>query len=147
MLSRQRQQEPGEGGCVTQREGRVYSDFSGGCGVGPTVRGVHVWELVASRVSLACSVGWVVKGGAWLGAGRVSRRVRRAWVEVLRCAVFFWEMMRQVWAGEETPRGSGKRFILRPVLETGGVGLSRGHVGKPRGGQEAEDRSGGALKP
>lgn len=73
MLSRQRQQEPGEGGwCVTQRDGWVHRDFSGGCGVGPSVRGVDVREIVASRIRLGHLVGWVVKGGAWLGDSRAA---------------------------------------------------------------------------
>lgn len=33
------------------------------------------------------------------------------------------------------------------ILETGGVGLTQGRVGKSQGCQEAEDRGRGALTP
>lgn len=54
-----------------------------------------------------------------------------------RCLVFFCEMVSQAWAGEETQGRLRKtKFVIRPVLEIGGVGLTQSHMGKPQGGRE-----------
>lgn len=39
------------------------------------------------------------------------------------------------------------KFVTLTVLETGGVGLTQGRMGKSQGCQEAEGRGGGALTP
>lgn len=41
--------------------------------------------------------------------------------------------------------GSGKQFVIGTVLETGGVGLTQGHMGKSQGSQEAEEGVGEHL--
>lgn len=58
---------------MTQGDGWVHRDFSGGCGVGPSVRGVDVREIVASRIRLGHLVGWVVKGGPAWGTAELLR--------------------------------------------------------------------------
>lgn len=58
-------------------------------------------------------------------------------------------MRRSIRCGQESRHGRLRKtkFVTLTVVEPGGVGLSQGPTGKSQGGQEAEDRGGGTLKP
>ena len=59
------------------------------------------------------------------------------------CSFVRWSVR----CGQETRRRgrSGEQFVRGTVFETGGVGLTQGHVGKSQGCQEADYRGGEHL--